>query len=266
MKAQDKKAIIQELSPLVPLVVGGAIKMIATPTVGYVVLGLVAEFYWFYALQKNWAWVQPIRQSRRWQIIGYVVIAVIFGGLAIYAHFRPDKPISPSMAVRNENSPGAIAVGENKGSITVVQTDPNAIVGINEKLDALLAIRDADVIARLNRDYDCGFVLVAFSDEVDATRARPYTARGVIQADWDKCKAQKQGDCITVSIPNCKMIGDGVVFKVCSEIRLSFPIDPRKESSGLIVGDITVKGEYLRTDPWGHCFVLGFKRLSTLIR
>ena len=78
--------------------------------------------------------------------------------------------------------------------MNVYPNDPNGTADLNRKLDQFLNENAAQisVMRRLEKEFDFGFVLIAFSGEVDATRVRPYTSR--IIADWNNFKVFKDQD------------------------------------------------------------------------
>jgi hypothetical protein len=147
-------------------------------------------------------------------------------------------------------------------SATEVPTNTDVMKGlgaIDRKLDEWLYGMGGDVIHVLEQEYNLGFVLIAFSGEVDATRVRPYTSR--IHADWDKCKARinERGD-VELGLPEWDITDDDGTRMCGSMFNLLFAASPYK-TMPMTVGKIQIIGEYLQTKPFGHCVVLGFNRI-----
>lgn len=132
---------------------------------------------------------------------------------------------------------------------------------INEKLDALLAnVEASNVMQRLENEYDLGFVLIAFTGEVDATRVRSHTQK--ISADWRKCKVgfDAKGH-VWLQLPKLNIISDGGArfFNPGNNFKLGFAGGIDFKSVPITIGNIEMIGESMPQQPIGHYIVLGFR-------
>jgi hypothetical protein len=142
-------------------------------------------------------------------------------------------------------------------------SDPNGIAAANKKLDALLARTDSK-IHQLEEEYDLGFILVAFSGEIDTTRIVPHTDR--IEGDWRRCRVYEAGNgLLGVELPpRLKFKGrEGPPIEInAGSIRAIIPAKPGEKTSGLGARGVQFQVECLQQEPIGVCAVIGFKEYT----
>lgn len=232
--------------------------MIASPSLGFILLGIAGMLGWSLLLKKKW--MQPVRQREYATVGGYVVIGIVSMGLAIYPYLGHKQPASQPITATNQNSPGGIAIGENKGKLEIHQSDPNATKETNEKLDVVeekldrLLSMTQPVMDRLKRDYPLGVVLVAFSGE--SHEALP--VMGVIEGDWYNLKVRRTvlGG-LAVLVPFLRDTRVNVKFyDVVLSVDRALPGATRMN---VVLGNVTVWVECVKQEPIGICAAVGFR-------
>jgi hypothetical protein len=205
MDKKNKRAVGAAVLALASLLAKEGLNAIHPPPfVGVILVGLAIALGWFAVIQIGWF---EFLGRKYIQYPGYVVIVVVFVILGLFV--RGGKPngstdankvvAAPSIAttVQNNqgptvvatapNSPGSnpVAVGTLNGPLIVGRSDPNGDGARNRRIDALLALPSMEM-RRLEQEYTLGFVLVAYSGEIDMTRIAPHTDR--IEGDWSQCR------------------------------------------------------------------------------
>ena len=169
----------------------------------------------------------------------------------------------PTVVATAQNSPGSnpVAVGtlNVNGPLVINPPDPNRDDAIHRKLDAMLALPSIE-LRRLEQEYTLGFVLVAYSGEIDTTRIAAHTDR--IECDWRQCRVfRDDGGFMCVELPHfLRFKKPGTPpFEINGPIfRILLPARPGEKSSDLVAHGIKVRVECLKQEPIGVCAAIGF--------
>ena len=241
-----------------PLITGGLV-MLASHTLGCIAMGVGLAIAWFVITWMEWF---PFLSRKSIQYLGYGVIVV--ASLALLC-LSPDKsdatqavqPITTTV----QDSPGSTVVNVGDGgTATVNQSDPQKVDAIHEELARLRAWVErsaASEMWRLKKEYDLGFVLIAFSGETDAKEVQPYS--DAIDGDWNNFKVHKdEQGLLWIDIPYLYIRPHGTMtFNGCSAI---IPAVPGMKRPCMRNADIGVWVECLKSDLVGICAAIGFKK------
>jgi hypothetical protein len=217
--------------------------------------------------------------------IGFFAVAIstvgtLVGGILVKNNWgywnRSPSAKSDSEAVIAEcpvtitapNSPGStnVAIG-NANNVTVNQTDPSGLGTLNDKLDAVnrkldMAISTFELtkeMPRLEKEYDLGFVLIAFPGTIDATRVRPHSDR--IQADWDRCEVYEDAEgLVFAKVPRFQIKGSptsGAI--VANSFNIGIPPTPGIPFGPFTIAEVVTQSELLTQTSSVNCAVIGFK-------
>ena len=244
----------------------------APPFFGFVLLGLAAALAWSALAHSGWL---SFLTRRYIHYTAYGIIIVVFLPLALFVHPHiTDAPtdtnepgVSPPSVVATAPTGSTVtAIGTFNGNLTVKQSGPNQFDTINKKLDALLSLTDSEM-NQLEKEYDLGFVLIALSGEVNATRVMPHTNR--VESDWGQCIAFKdEKGRLHIGLPQVVEIqrpGGHMISLFATGADYFIGAIPSSKSSLLSVNvsDVQLRLECLKTQPIGICAVIGFKDTRT---
>jgi hypothetical protein len=143
--------------------------------------------------------------------------------------------------------------------ILTLLTHAGRLAAPKDTSQGTLLNRTDEEILRLRNKYDFGFVLIAFSGEVETTKVKSYTDR--IQADWDNSRAYMESGRVVIEVPRFRAKGYPSGTLDLNPLRISVPPSPGMTLPGIVMGDMRIQCECLETQPIGICAVIGFKRV-----
>jgi hypothetical protein len=100
---------------------GGGLSMIASASLGFILLGVAGMLGWSILLKTKWPLIQRIRRLWYLRASGYVVVGIVAAGLAICTYPRGEEISQHPVTATVQDSPGGIAIGEVKGPLTINQ-------------------------------------------------------------------------------------------------------------------------------------------------
>lgn len=215
-----KKALVSRVSAFAALLFVAGLGMIANRTLGCVLIGLAAVLGWFVLVQFRWFPVLT-RKYIHYPGHGLIVIATLILTLLTHAGKLDTRKDASQVALLN---------------------------------------RTDEEILRLRNEYEFGFVLIAFSGEVETTKVKSYTDR--IQADWDNSRAYMESGRVVIEVPRFRARGYPSGNIDLPQLRVSVPPNPGTPLPGIVLGDMKIQCECLETQPIGICAVIGFKRVK----
>lgn len=103
----------------VAFLVGGGLSMIASPSLGFILLGIAGILEWQLLLKKKW--MQRVRRNQYARVGGYVAIGTLSVGLAIYPYLRSKEPTTQPITATVQNSPESrlAVVGDARAPVYV---------------------------------------------------------------------------------------------------------------------------------------------------
>jgi len=254
------------------LFAGGLAMVLSSPILGCILMGIGATMGWFLLIWMGWF---PFLARKYIKYPGCVVIAAALVILALYLRGgKADVPADtnqvvvtpPSVVATAPNSPGSqvLAVGQINGDLNISRPDPNDMAEVNRKLDALLALTDKETY-RLEKEHDLGFVLVAFSGEVDETRVRPHGDK--VMGDWSQCRARKDDrGYLLIHLPDVVRLKGrpaSITFLSADNAYMAIQAKPGAKSRDLFASGVRIRFECLKTEPIGICAAIGFAQVDT---
>jgi hypothetical protein len=265
MDKETQEKVAGAVGTVAGLLFAGGLAMIPINAIlGCIIAGTGAALGWFVLIWRGWF---ACLNRKCAQYLGFGIIIVAFTVLALCIPGSKSDDASGNTAIPQSitanapNSPGSqvVAIGQVYGGLYMDRSDPNGMAEVNRKLDALLEITGTE-IHRLEKEYDLGFVLVAFSGEVDATRVIPHTNR--IEADWNQCRASGGEDGrMRVRMPPVIILTGprGRLRLKFYDVYFSIDAKPGAKSFSLFEpSGIRARLECLKTEPIGICAVVGF--------
>ncbi len=104
--------------------------MIASPSLGFVLLGIAGVLGWRLLLKQDWAWMQRVRRSPRARIAVYIVyigVVVLSMGLAAYTYPRHSKPTLQPGTTNVQGSPGSRVVSIGEANHVTIDQSVNVV-------------------------------------------------------------------------------------------------------------------------------------------
>jgi hypothetical protein len=126
MKEKSEDTLLK----IVLLLIGGAISMFKSASLGFILLGIAGVLSWHRLLTKEWPIAQRIKGIPRAGLVGDILIVLLGGGLAIRSHLAHPESTrtqpTPAPAVNTQHNEGSSGINvQASGPVTINQSDPN---------------------------------------------------------------------------------------------------------------------------------------------
>jgi len=268
MKKKRTKVILSIFIPLATLSSGAGLKMIANPTLGYILVGVGAVLGWSSLV------ISGLINFQVWhKILGYAIIIIM---TLIFAFAIPNsEPDIPKDDQETESVPQSITTTIHDSPNSVAQSAGGNIIdspvtinqGINreELEETLRKYLPENVEDQIREEYSLGYVLFAHLAEPKMVLPYKVVQNVSIEGDWDNIKIYQNEysdpDEVWIEIPNFRL-----KYKYISMANIvpSVKLVPGYKMAILYdkVDSLVVEVQCLQSNPIGYSFVLGFKKME----